>query len=176
MRTNLTAALAAPGIALAAIGAALASGAAERAAYDGPAASLSVAELRQHADAIFDCADLDKSGALEAEEYSALALVTAELSRLNGFVALHVGAESRTVQLPRGLPEFSRAERVRVEAVARKAFYASAGADSAIERSEFASALAARFTASDANRDGGLKRRELISFAAKIAAVPLADA
>lgn len=176
MKSNAIAALAAPAIAIAAIGAALASGAAERAAYGGLAARLSVAELRAHADAIFDCADLDKSGALDASEYAALALVTAELSRLNGFVALHVGAESRVVPLPRQQFEVTRAERVRIEAVARRAFYSAAGDDSALERFEFAGMLAERFAALDANRDGSLARRELSAFALEFAAVPLADA
>ncbi|MGE0407768.1 MAG: hypothetical protein AB7P23_00745 [Amphiplicatus sp.] len=177
MIRNLIAAFAAPSIAALAIGVSGSFAAGAGAAYGGAVRQLSDAEAMSNARAIFDRADLDGSESLSADEFSALALVTAELARLNGFVPVEIGGATETVALPAAAPsEMSRAERVRIEAVARAEFYAIAGEDGVIGRDEFARDRAARFARADRNRNGALSERELVSYAVEEARLASPDA
>lgn len=173
MKSTLIAALVAPSIALAAVGAG--PEVAKGSAYGGAVERLTRAEAAAHAAAVFQRADLDRSGALDADEYAALAIVTAELSRLNGFIAL--GEDGAVVALPVAkTAALSRGERARVEAVARQAFYVAAGADAKLAAAEFAAAEAAAFDAHDRNGNGRLAQQELSAFAARQAQLAIADA
>ena len=175
-RNQFIAALAAPAIALGCVGlnAALAAGVGfdDRAGYTDAAISLTA-----HANAIFARADIDGSGKLDANEYAALAIVTAELSRLNGFYALDIGDGREFVPLPVSAPgALSQAEHARVDAVARAEFYAAAGEDGLMDRQEYVGEQAARFLDADRNGNGMLAKAELTSFAARAAMISRSDA
>lgn len=177
MNRNLVAAFAAPAVALASIGASAAISLSDGAAYGKSAERLTAEALRANAEATFARADLDRSGALEAVEYTALALVTAELARLNGFVPVDYGEGVYTVSLnlsePAGL---TRAERVRVESVARSRFYAAAGQDGRMTGEQFVADQERRFTDADLNHDGVLSGKELVLYATREAMLPRQEA
>ena len=180
-RNQFIAALAAPAIALGCVGlnAALAAGVGfdDRAGYTDAVKSLTADEAAAHANAIFARADIDGSGKLDANEYAALAIVTAELSRLNGFYALDIGDGREFVPLPVSAPgALSQAEHARVDAVARAEFYAAAGEDSLMDRQEYVGEQAARFLDADRNGNGMLAKAELTSFAARAAMISRSDA
>lgn len=165
MKSTLIAAFAAPSIALAGLG--VGAGGSQMPAYGGEISSLTADQSGVKSSAIFAQADLDKSDALDADEYAALAIVTAELARLNGFIALAPDGEGEIVALPvKGSESLGPGERARVEAVARAEFYAAAGADAKMSKAEFAAERAANFAAADRNGDGRLMKRELSTFAA----------
>ena len=181
MIRDITAAFAAPAVALIAIGvsAALASGMKDAAyPYGETVGMLSAEGARAHAQTVFDRADLDRSGALDADEYASLAIVTAELSRLNGFIAIETGGDNANiVSLPIAAPSaLSGGERARVEAVARAEFYALAGDDASLSADEYLGEQAARFAAADRNRNGALAKAELTSFAVREAKLAGSDA
>lgn len=181
MDRNLIAGFAAPAVAVIAIGvsAALASATSvsERAAYGAATMSLTREGAAEHSRAIFARADVDDSGALDVNEYAALATVTAELARLNGFIALEVGDAAAVVALPIEYPTaLAGAERARVEAVARAEFYSAAGADGVMSSEEFSNEQASRFAEADRNRNGALVKSELVSFAARTALIIKSDA
>lgn len=138
-------------------------------AYGEPTLTLGAEAARYHAVREFHRADLDRSGALDADEHAALAIVTAELTALNGFVAFETAGAPATVTLPMFPEALSRGERARIEAVARGEFYAAAGADGLMTPAERSAELSARFAAADRNRDGVLAKAELRRFAARAA-------
>ncbi|MBI1364948.1 MAG: hypothetical protein GC153_03205 [Alphaproteobacteria bacterium] len=176
MIRNLIAAFAAPAIALVAIG--ISAALASNSAADRPSSlrSLSAADAAADAAATFERADLDKSDALDIEEYASLAVITAELARLNGYVRL-AADDALPIALPIRAPEaLAGAERARVEAVARRDFYRIAGDDGRISKREFLAAAAERFAAADRNRNGVLAKRELAAFAARKASLLALDA
>ncbi|GAB4521409.1 MAG: hypothetical protein Kow00133_08360 [Amphiplicatus sp.] len=177
---DIVAAFAAPAVAVLAVGvgAALAAGSGfeGRAAYGGSLERFSEAEARAHAAQVFQRADLNRSGDLDADEYASLAVVVAELARFNGFLALEIGGEADTIPLPAAARGgLTTAERIRIDAVARAEFYAAAGEDMRLSRDEFVGESAARFSAADRNGDGALVRGELSAFAALAARVPGSD-
>lgn len=179
-RNQFIAALAAPTIALGCVGlnAAFASGIRfdDRAGYTDAVNSLTADEAAAHSNALFARADLDGSGALDANEYAALAIVTAELSHLNGFYALDIGDGREFVPLPVKTGALSQAEHARVDAVARAEFYAAAGADGVMDRAEYVGEQAARFLDADRNGNGMLAKAELTTFAARAAMIARSDA
>ncbi|MCA8889226.1 MAG: hypothetical protein KDA46_10380 [Parvularculaceae bacterium] len=152
-----------------AAGAALASGSGyePQSAY-GPAVNVLEAEAAaRHASAVFDRADLNADGELDAREYEALSIVTAELARLNGFVSVDFDGVAAPVALPITAPKaMTSAERIRVEAIASREFHLVADGDDAITHDEYVSAQLELFAAADQNRNGVLSARELQSYAA----------
>jgi hypothetical protein len=177
MKSTLIAALAAPTIALTGLGVGATGGGAGAGAYGGAIATLTGDQSGAMARALFERADLDASGALDADEYAALAIVTAELARLNGFIALAADGAAEIVALPiKGRESLSRGERARIDAVARAEFYAAAGADGQMSKAEYAAERAAGFAAADRDGDGRLKARELTLFAAAQARLSRSDA
>lgn len=176
-RNTLMAAFAAPAIALISVGLATGAGLDDRAAYGAAVASLSAEDAAAHAQSTFARADLDRSGALDVHEYEALAIVTAELARLNGFLALEVGDGREIVPLPISAPAaLAGSERARVTAVAHAEFYGAAGEDGSMDFSEYAGEQAARFAAADRNRNNVLAKAEIVSFAARAAMLARSDA
>ncbi len=174
---SLIAAFAAPSIALISVGLATGAGLDDRAAYGAAVQTLSSEDAAAHALSVFARADLDGSGALDVNEYAALAIVTAELARLNGFIALEVGDGQEIVPLPINAPSaLAGSERARVTAVAHAEFYALAGDDALMDFSEYAGEQDARFAAADRNRNGALAKAELVSFAARAATLTRSDA
>lgn len=145
------------------------------AAYDGAAlTSLSEADIADHAGQVFSRADIDKNAALDVDEYTALSVVTAELARLNGFVAVEKGNDVRVIELPSAeTASLSRSEHIRIAAVAQNVFYGFAGEDGRMSADEFANAQGALFKAADLNRNGKLGRRELSIFAQRQASMTI---
>lgn len=166
MKSTLFAAFVAPSIALASVG--IGPGVSGDRAYGARVAQLTETEAAADAGAKFARADLDGSGSLDADEYVSLVLVTAELSRLNGFVALGADGRNEVVALPLDMPgAIGVGERSRVEAVARGEFYAAAGSDGLMSAYEHAAESARRFAAADRDRSGALSKRELEAFATR---------
>ena len=166
--SSLTAAIAAVGFAFAA-----ADNSAPEAYQDGPLTRLSQVEAANHAGRVFDRADRDGDAALNVDEFAALAIVTAELAHLNGFVAVEVEDEVKTIALPASQPSaLARSEHARIDAVARHAFYGFAGADGFLDRDEYIRMQSAVFEASDLNANGRLNKRELTVYARRQAYVP----
>ena len=136
-------------------------------AYDGEALkTLSEADIAGHAERVFARADMDASGTLDADEYTALSVVTAELARLNGFVVIEREDEPARIEIATGEPaSLPEAEHIRIAAVAQTRFYGFAGDDGVMTADEFAAAQAWLFASADFNNNGQLAKRELAVFA-----------
>lgn len=133
---------------------------------DGHVKALTEDAVAAHASTIFHRADRDQNGFLDADEYASLSIVAAELARLNGFVVIESDDGPATLTLAStGPAALSRAEHIRIDAVARSAFYTSAGEDGRMSESEYLSAQRASFDAADFNANGVLRRGELEAFA-----------
>lgn len=172
-----------PGFALAALaGAALAAQSNDApsndvSVYETPLKRLQIETAADHATALFQRADLNDDGVLNELEYQALAVVTAELARLNGFVSVMVDGGVRTVALSREpLAPLSGADRTRIEAIAFRDFQLAAGADNAISEGEFVQETLERFHNADRNRNGVLAKSEIKVFAANAARLPQTSA
>jgi hypothetical protein len=136
--------------------------------------SLSMADVEIHAAQLFERADADKDATLNADEYTALAVVTAELARLNGFIVIECGDCMGVVDVPNASPAaLSRNEHIRIAAIARNVFYGFAGLDGKMDREEFEKAQIAMFEAADRNNNGRLGRKELSGFAQRQASFSL---
>lgn len=136
--------------------------------YDGRAATtLTRADVAKNARLVFTRADADQDGLLNADEYAALSIVTAELAHLNGFIVVEKdGDDIATAPLPGSMhAALTGFEQARIEAVARNGFYAFAGDDGVMTEAEFAAAQDSLFDAADVNHNGALNRRELGVFA-----------
>ena len=156
--------LAVPGIAAAAvIGAAFAATTdGNELAYEQSRSSLDAADAAIWAGKEFERADVNADGMVDAAEFGALAIVTAELAHLNGFV----NVDEQTVDLPIEAPAaIASSQRARVSAIASRDFYMAAGNDNMVSRTEFINQRLERFLAADINRNGELSKRELTIFA-----------
>ncbi len=163
-----------PGFAAAlAIGASLVQAASidPKPAYATPATQLEASTVAATAKAVFARADLDNDGTLSREEYVTLAVVAAELGRLNGFVPVDYSGGVRTAALPRG-EDWSRSERARVQTAAERDYTLFAGEDQRLTRDEFVASRLEALTAADLDRNGVLTGAELVRFAAIEARVP----
>ncbi|MEM8772761.1 MAG: hypothetical protein AAGD92_14035 [Pseudomonadota bacterium] len=154
---------------------AAAAGLAYTAAEDAPLGSpydesalkvLTEAQIADHASLVFARADFDQDGKMNADEFAALSIVTAELALLNGFIVIENADDPGTVALGETTPQaLSPAEHVRIEAVARNVFYHHAGEDGELSEDEFIASERAKFAAADLNNNGALRRGELRIFA-----------
>ena len=128
------------------------------AAYSGVITRLDATDFAADARRIFRTADLDDSGALDSAEYVALAIVDAELARLNGFIAFEIdGAAMKVAAAPsQGPAAMSFAERTRIDAVATREFHALAGSDARLDAAEFEDAAVELFALADGDRDGAI--------------------
>lgn len=150
-------------------------------AYDGTVHQLYQNQFLDHSETLFERADMDKSGTLDVDEYSALMVVQAQLSRLNGFIAVHTDNMVKTVpisqmQLSGDKKDLSRADRTRVDAIARAQFYSAAGTNGQLSWDEYAITAITVFASLDSNQDGVLRARELSAFANQTAFIVLNNA
>lgn len=136
------------------------------AAYGAHADRLEADAVALHAARIFERSDFNNDGALDEEEFVILARVTAELARLNGFVAIERTGGVETIALARPAGELSEARKMSLQSLAARDFVVIAGADERLVQEEFVSAALEAFAATDLNRDGVLEGSELASFAA----------
>lgn len=134
-------------------------------AYGAPAVQLEAETVATTAAAVFERADLDNDAELSREEFVTLAVVTAELARFNGFVAVDYAGGVRTAALPRSAV-WSPLERARVEAAAQRDYARFAGEDERLTSDEFVAARLEAMTAADLDRNGVLRGAELTRFAA----------
>lgn len=134
-------------------------------AYGAQAAQLEAAAVASTAQAVFSRADLDNDGELTRDEFVTLSVVTAELGRLNGFIAVDYAAGVRTAALPR-TASWSGDERARVEDAARRDYAAIAGEDERMTSEEFVTARLEAMAAADLDRNGVLVGAELTRYAA----------
>ncbi|MEM9616437.1 MAG: hypothetical protein AAF936_00615 [Pseudomonadota bacterium] len=133
---------------------------------DSTVSKLTRADVETHAALVFTRADRDGDLALNADEFTALTVVTAELAHLNGFIVIE--AEDQIATTPAvGISgaALSSSEQTRIEAVARGRFYMFSGADGIMDAGEFANAQSTVFEAADFNNNGVLAKRELSAFA-----------
>lgn len=115
---------------------------------------------------VFSRADLDKDGTLSQDEYSVLAVVSAELARLNGFVAIDMSNGVRTVAVTAaGAPSLSPAEKKRINERAAREFRIIAGEDERLAGDEYVAAQLEQFLTNDIDRNGVLTGSELTSYA-----------
>lgn len=154
--------------AAAAAGASLVSSAAvaPQPTYAIEAARLEAAAAATGAARLFERADLDNNGFLDRDEYEILAVVTAELAQLNGFIVIDAGRGAETVAVARaGKGLLDETKKARIEDLARREFRSFAGDDERLASDEFVTAQLEMFLAIDADRNGVLAGAELKSFA-----------
>lgn len=140
-------------------------------AYGATATQLEAATVAVTAKTVFARADLDNDASLSRDEYLTLAVVTAELARLSGFVPVDYSGGARTAPLPRA-EDWTSAERSRVEHAADRDYAAFAGDDQRMTREEFVASRLESLTAADLDRNGVLTGAELMRFAAIEARLP----
>jgi len=153
--------------AAAAIGASLVSSATvdPQPAYPMQAFKIEAAAAATNAARLFDRADLDNNGALDREEFEILAIVTAELAQLNGFVSIDAGNGIETIAVAReGTKVLETSDKARIRERALREFRATAGDDERLTADEFVDAQLEQFLSSDADRNGVLAGGELKSF------------
>jgi hypothetical protein len=136
-----------------------------RLAYGAPASQLEATTIVETARTVFSRADLDNDRDLSREEYVTLAVVTAELARLNGFVTVDYAGGVRTAQLPR-VHAWTSNERAGVEASASRDYGFFAGDDDRMSGEEFVAARLEALSLADTDRNGVLRGAELTRFAA----------
>ena len=133
---------------------------------DTTVAKLTRSDVEGHANRVFARADRDGDFVLDADEFTALSIVTAELAHLNGFIVIETGGQLSTASAS-GVSSsaLSATEQARIEAVARGRFYVFSNDDGMMDQSEFLRAQSAVFDAVDYNKNGILAKRELNAFA-----------
>ncbi len=133
---------------------------------DTTVAKLTRSDVEGHANRVFARADRNGDFFLNADEYTALTIVTAELAHLNGFIVIETGGQLSTASAS-GVSSaaLSPAEQARIEAIARGRFYVFSNDDGMMDQNEFLRAQSAIFDAVDYNKNGVLAKRELNAFA-----------
>lgn len=137
------------------------------AAYgDGALLRLSQPDADANAEKGFIRADRNGDAMLSVDEFASQAIVKAELAQLNGFVAVETGGKVQTIFVPAAeRTALSASEHVRIDAVARNAFYAFAGDDGWMSKDDYLRMQNVLFDESDLNSNGALTRRELVIYA-----------
>ncbi len=140
--------------------------------HDEAMTSLTRSEATDHAIRVFMRADQNGDQRLDVHEYTALSIVTVELARLKGFIAIENGDTPGLISLQGTQPaSLLPEEHVRIAAVSQRLFYIHAGDDARMNASEFVSSQLALFDAADRNGNKALKRQELVNFAQRQAAL-----
>ncbi len=131
-------------------------------AYPAAAERLSLADFSHASSRQFHRADLDGSGLLEQEEFVALAVVSAELARLNGFVALDGHKQLKVLDLPNednlAAPDLNRR---RIEQSARAIYADLAFGGPGILESSYVIAREVSFRKLDQDQDNSLSGPDL---------------
>ncbi len=140
-------------------------------AYGALATQLEASTVAATAKSVFNRADLDNDGILSRDEFLTLAVVSAELARLNGFVPVDYAGGVRTAALPR-VDAWTSTERARIAATAERDYALFAGADERMSGEEFVAMRLETLTAADLDRNGVLTGTELGRFAAIEARLP----
>jgi len=144
-------------------------------AYGAMITQLDASVVAEDAARRFERADLDNSGALDADEYATQALVTAELARVNHFAPMRIGMSVGKVALPASVPASVNAgEREAILRSSSIVFQTIAGDDRKISRQEFVGAALEQMLASDMDRNGALTGSELSTFSMRQAKVGIA--
>ncbi|MEL6380124.1 MAG: EF-hand domain-containing protein [Pseudomonadota bacterium] len=136
------------------------------------------ADYLEHSEDVFERADLNGSGSLDADEFAALQVVKSELAHLNGFVRLTIAGEEKILPLSgsrinKALDIRTREDRIRIDAVARRVFYGQAGDDQHLTRDEYVSLSRDIFDSTDRNGDGEVVGAELRALGVREAAITL---
>jgi formylmethanofuran dehydrogenase subunit E-like metal-binding protein len=135
-------------------------------AYGAPIDRLDATIAASQAERVFNRADLDNDGSLSQDEYTVLAVVSAELARLNGFVAIDISDGVRTVAVSTGGKQsLSSTERARINERATREFRVVAGDDERLASDEYITAQLEQFLSNDLDRNGVLTGSELATFA-----------
>ena len=135
-------------------------------AYGLAATSIEADAAARNSARVFERADLNNDGALDEEEFAVLAVVTAELARLNGFVPILLEGRMQTVALPQRVSEsLTKAQKERIAERAQREFAAVAGDDERLVSHEFVGAALESFLSVDADRNGVLTGPELAAYA-----------
>ncbi len=135
-------------------------------AYGVPAVRHEAEATVRYAAHVFERADLSNDGALDQDEYSTLVIVTAELARINGFVAVDNFGGVKTIALPiEKEASLTDEERARLKNRAEREYAIAAGDDHRLSKDEYIGAVLEQFLANDSDRNGVLNRRELVAFA-----------
>ncbi len=140
-------------------------------AYAAAATQLEAATVAATAKEVFARADLNNDGILSGDEYLTLAVVSAELARLNGFVPVDYAGGVRVAAMPRA-EAWTKSDRARVEAAAEREYAAFAGDDLRMSRDEFVAARLESMAAADTDRNGVLTGAELTRYAGIEARLP----
>ena len=125
---------------------------------------VSLDEAKKRAMLQFQRADLDGSGALDADEFATLTIVTGELARLNGVLVLDAAGKVEAPLTDAVLVPLSREERFQLDALARQEFRRFAGGDDVLCDDEFTAIRTRQFKQSDLNNDDVLSGVEIASF------------
>ena len=144
----------------------------DNAYHDDALTSLTRSEVTDHAMRVFMRADQNGDQRLDVDEYTALSIVTVELARLKGFIAIENGDTPGVIALPVAQPaSLSREEHIRVAAVSQRTFYIHARDNARMNASEFVASQLALFDMADRNGNEALKRSELSNYAQRQAAL-----
>jgi len=143
-------------------------------AFAGDVSAVKRADFLRLASSQFAEVDLDGDGLLHEADFAARAVVSAQLARLNGRVAVAADAatpigRARTAVLTPG-------ERDMLERRAALEFRFRAGVDGVVDRREWRASREATFDAFDRDGNGVLDGGEIAAFAAAVAEQPAAGA
>ncbi|MEO1043385.1 MAG: hypothetical protein AAFX52_13975 [Pseudomonadota bacterium] len=133
--------------------------------FGAEATVLTEQQLVAHAETVFDRVDQDQDGWLDAEEFTAERLVSAQLARLSRRVPIDAD-ETVHIVVPREVPSsLELGERQTLTNIARHEHAARAVDTPGLNRAAFADLFIEEFLAADHDFDGVLKADELSHFA-----------
>ncbi|MCB2113123.1 MAG: hypothetical protein KDD85_06185 [Parvularculaceae bacterium] len=125
-----------------------------------------VSSAARAAEASYSRADLNNDGHIDQDEYVTLAIVSAELFRLNGFVALETTNGALRVSIAAANEgALADKEKASIRARARAEYARLAGDDQKLSEREFVDSKVEEFYSADIDRNGVLTGAELKHFA-----------
>ncbi|MEM0929805.1 MAG: hypothetical protein AAGI89_11000 [Pseudomonadota bacterium] len=129
------------------------------------ATQLTEAQLVAHASTVFARVDQDRDGWLDAEEFAAERMISAQLARLSRRVPID-GDETVHLIVPKEVPSsMERGERLTLTNIARNEHAARSAGAPGLDEAAFASILIEEFLNADRDFDGILQAEELMVFA-----------
>ncbi len=135
-------------------------------AYGYEARAMEASAAAQSAEIVFEKADLNNDGGIDRDEYVTLAIVNAELFRLNGFVAIETadGVEKVAIAAP-AKAALTEDEKRTIRARSSLEYDRLAGYDHKLTQRDFVDSKLEEFFAADVDRNGVLTGAELERFA-----------